>query len=616
MSDKETSSLHYILLLAIALLLLLLLVEPIAMFDTDIINAWPKFIVDIIKNAIPHFTTITVFYFGLYGALLVVSNNPRRISTSIQLSISVVVSVICITALVYSSDLYAMATNKLIAVVGWGICFVYPHLALKRIYDHFRFFNIVKNNEVLFGLNRLKDPKYPISLKTTEGPLPIRNPFQGIWVFGGPGSGKSASVIDPILFQFIMQGFAGVVYDFKGTPLTQTVYDCIQHLKKNNPKRVKIPSFAMINFTHPELSSRINILSPKYIDSSIMAKSVATTLANSVEKKWIKDRDFWANNAIAILHAAIWNFAKNYPHMCTLPHVVAAITSPLDQFITWLNQDEEIKRLMRPIADAIDMEATGQVAGALSSIQLPMNNLLNPEIFWAFSGDEVDPTLNDPENPAWLCVCNDTIKAKALDPGISLVLSFLSVWLNKPNMAPLLFAVDELPTVYIADLQNLPATGRSNRIATLVGLQVFSQLEGRVGKDEATMIKGSMLNQWWGNTTDREAADLSKAIGQIERTKIETSIGQSTTYNQRMERVDAIKSRDIMTQPAGHFVGKIANGDPAWFNHQFQMLDKYTKLKKHPFEEKYPDRDYIDSLITANYESIMAEVTNMLKAVS
>ena len=490
-----------------------------------------------------------------------------------------------------------------------------------------------QRDEQVFGLNKRRDNKYSIHLKTTKGTLYIRNPFTGLWVFGGPESGKSASIIDPLLVQFIRSGFTGVVYDFKGWVLTDTVFRTLQMLREKGRKGGKrrgwigrvypgraaeaVPSFHLIDFTNPMISDRLNILSPKWITSSVMAKSVATILANSIEKKWIKDRDFWANNAIAILHGSIWNLAKNYPDRCSLPHLVAAITSDLDSFMAWLNEDVEIQRIMRPISDAIKMEAGGQVAGALSTIQIPMNTLMNPDFFWAFSeGGRINIDVNHPDSPAWVCICSDEIRHEGLSPGISLVLSFLSVWINRKGRLPCVFAIDELPTTYVANLQNLPATGRSNRLATLVGLQVFSQLQSRLGEGEADMIRGALANQWWGNTTSKEAEELSRAIGQVRRVHYDsTTAGDGgVTLNKRRDQEDVIKVRDIMTQPAGHFTGKVKNGKPAWFSAQFRMLDSYVKFRNpRPEPDKeYHNRDYLNELIRLNYVQTFEEVHEML----
>lgn len=57
---------------------------------------------------------------------------------------------------------------------------------------------------------------------------------QGIYVEGSAGSGKSYSVIEPIIYQAASNGFSGFLYDFKGNPpiLSAHMYQALKR-KKN-----------------------------------------------------------------------------------------------------------------------------------------------------------------------------------------------------------------------------------------------------------------------------------------------------------------------------------------------------------------------------------------------
>ena len=79
--------------------------------------------------------------------------------------------------------------------------------------------NPIKSDDSLFGLGKKKGDEFEVTIYTNQGPLYIHNPRQGIQVSGGAGSGKSASVIIPLIVQFIEKGYAGFLYDFEGNPL-------------------------------------------------------------------------------------------------------------------------------------------------------------------------------------------------------------------------------------------------------------------------------------------------------------------------------------------------------------------------------------------------------------
>src|SRR5690554_3338182 len=55
---------------------------------------------------------------------------------------------------------------------------------------------------------------------TDKGPLHVHNVFQGIMVQGGAGAGKSASIIEPAIKQWVDQNMSMTIYDFKGNPPT------------------------------------------------------------------------------------------------------------------------------------------------------------------------------------------------------------------------------------------------------------------------------------------------------------------------------------------------------------------------------------------------------------
>ncbi len=479
--------------------------------------------------------------------------------------------------------------------------------------------NVSKTEKL--GLSTYKSGTYDIVLKTVDGPLVLNAPFRHTWAIGSAGSGKSLSVIDPMIFQMMLSGFTGVVYDFKGTPLTETVFKAHAYLKKHTPKNYpgKIPTIRIISFTNIEQSIRLNLISPSIINSSLAAKNAATTFALALEREWIRKRDFWANSAIGLIHATIWNFAKNHKEHCTLPHVISAITSETDLFTNWLKQDDEIARLARPITEALEKGADQQVQGVMATLRNAMNALTSPELFWVFSGKDVSIQLNDPDDPQWLCICNDMEKREGISPALSILLTQLNKVLNQPGKRPVLYAIDEIPTVYIHGLADYMATCRSNQNAVLLGLQTYSQLEKEYQREEAAIIKGNCSNQFWGVVDVAEAEKVAKAFGQYDRERSSTSIGDSGTSDSfNYERVDIMSASDIRTKRAGEFVGYIADGKPGLFDTKFKMLDEYypnSIQSQVSIPSLYEDKEYLNSLIEANYQNIFEETNELLRNV-
>ncbi len=622
--NNAGNQLNLLLILFITLLTGFLFIEYLVIFDSDVLGAFGSGGIHIVKEyLLPYHLVWKVLY--VFFIFMLMSTSKRR-RTSLSVSGILFFSVLTLLSLTYLVSIRETITwmNIQLHLAAYPISFFGLSIGVARMAPDFlnsmgfNVKNISRDERV--GLSRHKSRYFDIKLKTQNGPLIINSPFRHTWTIGSAGSGKSKSIIDPMIYQMMLSGFTGVVYDFKGTPLTETVLKAHQYLQNNRPGNYtgKLPEVNMITFTNIEKSVRLNVISPEYITSSLAAKNAATSLAYALDREWVRKRDFWSNSAIGLIHATIWNMAKNHPNYCTLPHVIAAITAETDLFTNWLVQDDEIARLVRPITEALEKKANEQVQGVLASVRNPMNSLLNPELFWIFSGDDINLQVNNPEHPQWLCVCNDMDRREGISPALSVLLTLLNKVLNRPGMRPVLYAIDELPTVYIHGLSDYMATCRSNDNAVLLGLQTYSQLEKEYQRDEAAIIKGNCANQFWGVVDVNEAEKVSKAFGQYDRERSSTSIGDSGASDSfNYERVDILTPSDIRTKRAGEFVGFVADGKPALFDARFKMLDSYYRNTEGEvsFPLRYPDHQYLQSLIEANYQTIFEETKELLENV-
>ena len=147
--------------------------------------------------------------------------------------------------------------------------------------------------------------------KFRNGWINITNPFRGTWVLGTPGSGKTFSVIEPVMRQHSEKGFCIVLYDFKFPTLTNKLY---YHYRDNKWKG-KLPSgckFNIINFDDVECSQRVNPIQCKYIDSLAQAQETAKTLVDSLSKgkggEGGGSDQFFQDSAVAFLSACIYYF--------------------------------------------------------------------------------------------------------------------------------------------------------------------------------------------------------------------------------------------------------------------------------------------------------------------
>ena len=182
---------------------------------------------------------------------------------------------------------------------------------------------------------------FSFSTQSTWKSIVLHNPFQGIYIEGSAGSGKSKSIIEPIISQAVAQGYAGFLYDFKGNPptLSSCMYGAIAKSKVRT-------QFAHINLGSPVISHRCNPLSPNYFPHKYYAHEYASVILKNLNKEWARKIDFWAENAIAYLAAILWYLRKHHPQLCSLPHATLLAMETPEKSLSLLNRDGETKRMV------------------------------------------------------------------------------------------------------------------------------------------------------------------------------------------------------------------------------------------------------------------------------
>lgn len=76
---------------------------------------------------------------------------------------------------------------------------------------------------------------------------------------------------------------------------------------------------------------------------------------------------------------------------------------------------------------------------------------------------------------------------------------------------------DEFPTIYFNNMDSLIATARSNKVATTIAVQDFSQLKKDYGAEQAEVITGIVGNVISGQVTGGTAKNISDSFGKIEQ---------------------------------------------------------------------------------------------------
>lgn len=529
-------------------------------------------------------------------------------------------------SVVISPDANLLSRLKFLVV---GICFGYAELLyiliqfwiikslippLKTPFNFYKrliFYPFGFINKQFTGFSLWKDSKKKsqgLTLQTKKRTVQIPNPFRGILVVGGPGAGKSESFAVPFIRELAQKQFAGICYDFKYPALAN---DIELFYSDSDIKHY------VLNFNDSLKSHRCNPLNPKYLPHSAYAREYASAITKNLMKESIKKEDFWSRSATDLLTACIWFLKREYPKYCDLPHTLALIATNHNDLIALLSSNTETKAMILSLATALESGANSQLAGVVGSLQGAVAQINTPEFMYIFGGEDFDLNINNPDNPIVLTVGNNPSIASTLAPLCSLVISVASKQLNQPNKHHSFVLLDEFPTVFINDIQTLPNTGRSNKIASMFFCQDLSQLTDGYTKEKADVLFASCLNHFYGQVSSSHTADiLSKQFGKKDQyfesnntsrhflNPFKRNVGQSRSVQER----DVFRNSVFMELPVGEFIGRVAEGSEAYIHEKFLPV----KRKKLEYQINSQFKNHPDFVIAGYYEKVRDEVNEIV----
>jgi uncharacterized protein with ATP-grasp and redox domains len=119
---------------------------------------------------------------------------------------------------------------------------------------------------------------------------------------------------------------------------------------------------------------------------------------------------------------------------------------------------------------------------------------------------------------------------------------------------------DEFPTIYFNNMDSLIATARSNKVATTLAMQDFSQLKKDYGKEQADVIINITGNIISGQVMGETSKLLSERFGKIMQDRQSVSVNRTDTSISHSKQLDsAIPTSKIAALSSGEFVGLVAD---------------------------------------------------------
>lgn len=412
--------------------------------------------------------------------------------------------------------------------------------------------------------------KFSHRLKNNTGYINVINPYRASYVIGTPGSGKSYAVLEEYLRQLIFKGFSAIVYDYKDPVLSNLSYNYLmQHKDMVSPDTVT-PEFCYLSFKHINKTYRCNPI--KDICTAAEALDVANVMLVALNKNFAsKQGEFFVESAGKFTALNIYALGMLYDGKYqSLPHVISMLCRKASQAFPALKVMSifypDMKNLFSPFEDAFDNDVVQQLQGQLASAQIGLGSMSDASLAFVMTEDPDNPNMNVDLNvnsltkPKILCIGNDPEKDKVLGLAASVYLSRLAKKVNKKG-TPCLFAVDELPTVFINGIDNLIATARSNKVAVLLGFQDFSQLIRDYSDKIANSIINTIGNIFVGAVKGETAKRISDSFGEKKVLKKSKSINEAgdinTTHSEQKEKRIAVDKIEELSQ--GEFVGRVSD---------------------------------------------------------
>jgi type IV secretion system protein VirD4 len=379
-----------------------------------------------------------------------------------------------------------------------------------------------------------------------SGKLNIPEAQQGIAVCGAPNSGKTYSIIDPVIRDAIGQGFPIVVYDFKGAQLeAHAVYAAAQGYEVH----VFAPGFPYTGVCNP-----LDFV--RDASDALMAGQLAEVIYKNTRRgNNASENDFFSNAGQKLVEAVILlSKLTEFPDLLmakkllNLPGLTKRIRLAAQAGRVPLWTIESFSQLIS------SEDAEKQVAGIVATAQRTFDKFISKELIPSFVGKTTIPL--DLKGKQILFLQVDTQKRDVVAPLLAALLHLIVARnFSKPRNEPLVVSLDELPTLHLDDLPKWINEFRSYGFCAILGYQ----LQHTYGKELSRAIFAACGTKVFFNPRDDETAGLvSRYLGEKEVrvfTKSTSSgMNHSTSRNEQIQKMPLMTIDEVLKLDQGECV--------------------------------------------------------------
>lgn len=379
-------------------------------------------------------------------------------------------------------------------------------------------------------------------------PLYVPDSQRGTAAIGAPGSGKTFSAINPMIYSAIDQGFPIILYDFKYPSQAKIA----AHAKRRG---YEVHIFAP-GFPESEVCNPLDFLRDS--SDAETARQIATVINKNFRLLSNASEDGFFGPSGDQLTQAILMLTKEFGERADIMTAAAILSSEL--MVSRLMAaplNPWIKIAFGQLFSSASSEKT--VAGITATASLMFTRFMAKNTLGCFIGKTTLPL--EIKGKQMIIFGLDRERRDAVAPLMCSILHMVvSRNIAKKRQDPLIVALDELPSIYLPDLFKWLNESRSEGFCGILGWQNMGQLEKNYGRDVAKTILGACGTKFIFNPGENESAQLFSSFLGEEEIKYKhksrsTGGGKTNTTTSDQEKTRKLfESAQFLKLPAGKCV--------------------------------------------------------------
>lgn len=383
---------------------------------------------------------------------------------------------------------------------------------------------------------------------------------RGIAAIGAAGSGKTFSVIDPLIRSALDQGFPMCLYDFKYP--AQTKRAVAYAMKRGYTVRVFAPGFP-----ESEVCNPLDLIKDE--EDAIAAGQLSNVINRNFDKgggsggdKFFEEAGDSLIEGILLVTKALKTLTGDEKY-CDLMMAQAILSlDKLPQRLEAASRGKLKVWTTRPLSQLISVKDSEKtVASIVGTAQRIFQRFLKKDFVGAFCGSTTLPL--DLDGKQLVIFGLDRNNRDIVGPLLAAILHMVvsrNVSRTAPRKDPLVVALDELPTLYLPALVNWLNENREDGFCGILGYQNISQLEKAYGKELAQAIVGGTASKFIFNPQDPTSAKLfSDYLGEQEinfqsKSRSTGKGGASKSLNEQNQKRHLLETAEFLKLGTGKAV--------------------------------------------------------------